>query len=577
MEAVRLKNNDEIEEIKQDKKLGESLLEDGCISSDQLQIALLEQSKNNNEMIGDTLLRLGFVNNNNLSKALAKKANVESINIKNIKLNNVLISKVPFNIISKYFVLPISKIDNRLNLAMSDPFDVVAIDAVKRFFDRNIEIIPHVVSKVDLQNIIESLKDSFETIDQILEELENNKEIEDEKNITNYEHPIIRLINFILSDATKIGASDIHFEPEDSFVRIRYRIDGVLRQKHAFHLTYWSAISHRIKIMSGMNIADTRSIQDGRFSQEICNHNVDFRVAVMPSVWGETIAIRLLDHHKSLIPLDQLGYSNNAINKLDIITKKPQGITFVTGPTGSGKTTTLYSLLSKLSCEEVHIATLEEPVEFQLDLIRQTSVKENHGLSFAKGVRGLLRMDPDIILIGEIRDAETAQMALRASMTGHQVYTTLHCNDALGALPRLIDFGLNPNILSGNLSGIIAQRLVRKLCTHCKFSYSANDQEKMILGKELNENIKLSKAKGCIHCDGTGRKGRTVIAEVISPSLKLNELISLNSTHKELLKCARKDGFKTMQEEGIELVLSNNISLEDLSRAVDLTNNMRKR
>lgn len=559
------------QQLAQPRRLGASLIDAGHITGDQLHIALLEQSKGKKEMLGATLLRLGFIGQKNLANALAERAGTQAIDLNKANLDPTLLAQIPASIAARHLVLPINQTARQLDLAMADPFDIVAMDAVRQHFPRHINIIPHVASKTELQNIIETLKDSFESIDQILKDLETYEEPKHIDELTSYEHPVIRLANFILADAVRRGASDIHFEPEDSFIRIRYRLDGILRQMQALHLTHWPALSHRIKIIAAMNIADTRSIQDGRFSQNICGHDVDFRVAIMPSVWGETIAIRLLDHRKSLIPLEELGYSKAATCKLDLITQKPQGITLVTGPTGSGKTTTLYSLLRKLSTLDVHIATLEEPVEFQLDLIRQTAIQESQGIDFASGVRGLLRMDPDIILIGEIRDAETAQMALRAAMTGHQVYTTLHCNDAMGALPRLIDLGLNPRVLAGNLSGIVAQRLVRKLCPHCKSLYQASDEERSFLNKADHQSLQLATANGCDHCEMTGRKGRTVIAEIISPSPQMDELISADAAPADLWACARNDGLSTMQEDGTARVLAHDIALSDLKRCVDMT------
>lgn len=552
-------------------RIGERLVEGGLITNDQLRIALLEQTKCDKEMIGSTLVRLGFIGQHNLALALAERAGVQSIHLNKADIDPALLAAVPMHIAAKYYVLPIKQTATDLNLAMVDPFDIVAIDAVRPYFPRHIKITPYVVSKSELQSIIETMEDSLGSVDDILKDLENYHEPKETEEHTAQKHPIIRLVNFIISDAARLNASDIHFEPEDSFIRIRYRIDGVLHQKHAFHLTHWPALSHRIKIMAAMNIADTRSIQDGRFSQKIFGGNIDFRVAIMPSVWGETIAVRLLDHRKSLIPLEQLGYNDKATARLNLITKKPQGITLVTGPTGSGKTTTLYSLLGKLSSPDVHIATLEEPVEFQIDLIRQTAVQEQQGLGFAAGVRGLLRMDPDIILIGEIRDAETAQMALRAAMTGHQVYSTLHANDALSALPRLIDLGLSPRVLAGNLSGIIGQRLVRKLCSHCRYTYTPNDTEAAMTG---STSIKLAEAQGCAHCENTGRLGRTVIAEVITPTAKMDELIATNAMPSALSQCAHKNGLQTMQQDGLSKVKSHEIALSDLMRCVDMTQYM---
>ncbi|MDX9689091.1 MAG: ATPase, T2SS/T4P/T4SS family [Alphaproteobacteria bacterium] len=560
--------------LTQNEPIGQQLVTSGQITADQLRIALREQQNSATarkdrtcERLGAVLVRLGFLDQRALTYSLAERAGTETLDLPTQYLDPSLVARIPIDILRQHLVLPVRMEGTVLHLAMADPFDIVAQDKVRRYFPYATTLYPYVVDPNALRHALGTDQERRETIDWILKEIEGSKESPDK----DAEHPVIRLVNFLLEEAATLGASDIHFEPEDNFVRIRYRIDGTLQQKHAFHNMHWPALSHRIKIMAGMNIADTRSIQDGRFQRHIHAGNIDFRVAIMPTVWGETIVVRLLDHSKSLRPLDTLGYHASARDKLDQILLKPQGITLVTGPTGSGKTTSLYSLLQEISSPDVHIATLENPVEYQLDLIRQTSIQDAQGLNFAAGVRGLLRMDPDIILIGEIRDTETAQMALRAAMTGHQVYSTLHCHDALGALPRMTDLGLNPKLLAGHLSGLVAQRLVRTLCPHCRFYDKPTDEEKRLLGAHLPEGHRLAKAKGCAHCNGTGRKGRTVIAEVIPVSLALSELISTEAPLSALLSCARAEGFTSMQEDGLRRVLNHEIALTDLCRAVDMT------
>lgn len=548
-------------------RIGEKLIEMGELSSDQLHIALHEQ-KAKPAMLGATLVRLGFLTQDKLTVVLAAQSGVEPIDLSKAILDPELLQRLPKNSAARCLAIPLRLTATRLEIAMADPFDVVAMDEIRRHFPRSITLAPRVASKEVIESIIEHHYDTTASVDEILRELETG---DTDEGSEAYEHPIVRLVNILLFDAAKRGASDIHFEPENNFVRVRYRLDGTLRQIRALHRAHWAALSHRIKIMAGMNIADTRSIQDGRFQLQISGGDVDFRVAVMPTVWGETIALRLLDHRRSLLPLDSLGYSVSAETALRRIADRPQGVTLVTGPTGSGKTTTLYSLLRYLSSLDVHIATLEEPVEFQLDLIRQTAIHDAQGLDFAAGVRGLLRMDPDIIFIGEVRDAATAQMGLRSSMTGHQVYSTLHCNDALGALPRLIDLGLAPRVLAGNLSGLIAQRLVRKLCPKCKRRHRANETETTLLRCDPFEPPMIGEAEGCAACDFTGRKGRTVIAEVLPISAAIDDLIAADAPRRTLFEQARREGFITMQEDGIAKVLAGEIALSDLRRAVDLS------
>ena len=546
------------------QKIGEHLIERGELSPDQLQIALHEQ-KSTNLMLGGILVRLGFIDEEALTDVLAERAHIPTLALDRNNIDFDLLARLPKNVAQRCLTIPVRISDNKLTVAMADPLDILALDEVRRYFPRELTLDPYVAKRASIDDIVSLMDEQIGSLDEIIKEIETGIET---GRTDSYEHPVVRLVNTLLHDAARRGASDIHFEPEGNFVRVRYRLDGTLRQIRALHLSHWSALSHRLKIMAGMNIADTRSIQDGRFRVQIGGGEVDFRVAIMPSVWGETIVVRLLDHRRSLLPLPSLGYSSGALRELDKITSKPQGITLVTGPTGSGKTTTLYSILRQLSSLEVNIATLEEPVEFQLDLIRQTAIQEAQGIDFASGVRGVLRMDPDIILIGEIRDPDTAQMALRAAMTGHQVYTTLHCNDALGALPRLVDLGLNPRILSGNLSGVIAQRLVRKLCPHCKTTRQASAEEADQLGLE---RAVIAEANGCDLCDHTGRKGRTVIAEALTVSIEIDDLIARDAPRAMLFETARAQGFRTMQEDGFERVLRHEISLADLARAIDLS------
>ncbi|MDD3182021.1 MAG: GspE/PulE family protein [Alphaproteobacteria bacterium] len=553
------------------QKIGDLLLGMKALSQDQLHIALHEQ-KTTKEMLGEILVRLGFIDQDVLAIGLAARAGIEPIDLSTTYFDTELLRQLPKESAAMALALPLSLDHHKLEIAMADPFDVIALDEIRRHFPRTLQIVPRVASRSAIEALIANLDNSFGSIDDILTHLETGFR---EPDAASYEHPVIQLVNHLLTDAVRRGASDIHLEPEDNFVRIRFRIDGTLRQIRALHQTHWAALSHRLKIMAGMNIADTRSIQDGRFQLQINGDDVDFRVAIMPSVWGETIVVRLLDHRKSLLPLAALGYSTTCEKKLTQIFEKPQGLIFVTGPTGSGKTTTLYSVLKKISAVDVHIATLEDPVEFQLDLIRQTAIQSSTGLDFAAGVRGLLRMDPDILFIGEVRDSDTAQMALRAAMTGHQVYSTLHCNDALGALPRLMDLGLNPRLLSGNLSGLIAQRLVRKLCPHCKTERRATNDEMSIFRQagliEEDSPQLIAEARGCPACEQTGRKGRTVIAEILPITPALDDLIAADAPRIHLLTQARIEGFFTMQEDGLTRVLYGDIAMSDLRRAVDLS------
>jgi len=372
-------------------------------------------------------------------------------------------------------------------------------------------------------------------------------------------------------DAVKRGASDIHFEPEFAFLRIRYRIDGVLQQIRSLHKSYWPGIAVRLKVISGMDIAETRSPQDGRLNMNLCGRPIDFRVSTHPTIHGENIVLRVLDREKSIIPLERMGLRGSTLDQLKLMMTRPEGILVVTGPTGSGKTTTLYSLLSYRNTEAVNIMTLEDPVEYPVTLMRQTSVAEVNKVDFANGIRSIMRQDPDIILVGEVRDEDTATMAFRAAMTGHQVFTTLHTNSALGTFPRLLDIGISPDIMAGNIIGVVAQRLVRVLCPHCKEPTKPTVEERNILGVKRNEAIQIFKPKGCKRCSQTGYRGRMAIIELLRIDSDMDALIARRAPLDELRKLALAKGFNTLADDGARRILEGYTSIEEVMRVIDLT------
>jgi type II secretory ATPase GspE/PulE/Tfp pilus assembly ATPase PilB-like protein len=389
-----------------------------------------------------------------------------------------------------------------------------------------------------------------------------------------YSQPVVRLISALLADAVERGASDIHFEPEQNFLRIRYRIDGVLRQIRSLHKTYWPAMAVRLKVMAKMNIAETRAPQDGRISATMSGRVVDFRVASLPTTHGENIVLRILDRQKGIVPLEKLGLEDVTLDLLKRMIARPEGIILVTGPTGSGKTTTLYSIMNHINSDAINIMTLEDPVEYPMTLIRQTSVSDSAKLDFANGVRAMMRQDPDAILVGEIRDKDTAEMAFRAAMTGHQVYSTLHTNSAVGAIPRLLDIGIVPDVMSGNIIGVVAQRLVRKLCRTCRQSYDPDVKERRLINLSPTEPAALFRAVGCEQCDYQGYLGRQSILEILKIDGGLDELIARRATAREILTAARSKGFRTLADDGVRMVRAGLTSLDELMRVVDLTDRM---
>ncbi len=386
-----------------------------------------------------------------------------------------------------------------------------------------------------------------------------------------YSQPLVRLVNAMLMDAVKHGASDIHFEPEEGFLRVRYRIDGVLVQIQTLHKNYWSGIAVRLKVIAGMDIAETRAPQDGRISLSLAGKEVDFRVASQPTTHGENIVLRVLDREKGIVALDKLGLTDDTLMLLRLMMARPEGIIMVTGPTGSGKTTTLYSMLNSMNSESVNIMTLEDPVEYPMSMIRQTAVNEAVKLDFANGIRSMMRQDPDIILVGEVRDEDTATMAFRAAMTGHQVFTTLHTNSALGAIPRLLDIGVKPDIMAGNIIGVVAQRLIRRLCPHCKEEKEPDEVEKLLLGIDADKSTTIFIPRGCPQCGHRGYKGRLSLMEVLKMDKILDELISRRASIRELHEMAVSKGFRPLAEDGIRYVLNGTTSIDEVSRVVDLT------
>lgn len=562
----------------QRRPLGQILISEGILSEDQLRIALLEQMKLN-QPIGKLLVSLGFVSEATLRQALSESLGKQSIDLTHAVIDPQALKLVPRDLAKRYHLLPLDydRPNQRLMLAISDINEIVGLDRVRALLDEGAEIETLLAGESEIDRAIDQYYGYELSIDGILHEIETGEVDWKSLSTTNdeYSQPVVRLIDSILTDAVKREASDIHFEPEANFLRIRYRIDGMLRQIRALHKSYWPAMTVRIKVLSGMNIAEMRAPQDGRIGLSVSGRAVDFRVASQPTIHGENIVLRILDRQKGIVPLEELGLPEEHLHQLKLMISRPEGIILVTGPTGSGKTTTLYSVLNHINAEGIHIMTLEDPVEYPMALVRQTSVSETAKLDFANGIRSMMRQDPDVILVGEVRDTETAEMAFRAAMTGHQVFTTLHTNSALGAIPRLLDIGVLPDIMAGNIIGIIAQRLIRRLCEHCKSPYHAEQHETRLLG-HMGDNEKpvLFRPTGCELCDFQGYQGRIAIMELLRIDANLDELIARRATTHEIRSKALLQGFSTLADDGLRRVLSGATSLEELARVVDLTDRM---
>ena len=558
------------------KKLGEQLVEKGLATVDQVDIALTEQKKDG-RLIGELLVSLGFVSESIMRDTLGKVLGISSIDLNSVVPDPAALELVPKEFSERHVVVPVSfdPETQQLKLAMKNASDLQVLDRVHALVGRKVEITPYVSGDGEIKKAIDQFYGYELSVDGILHEIETGEIDYKSLDAVNdeYSQPLVRLVDAILADAVKRDASDIHFEPEEGFLRLRYRIDGVLRQIRSLHKDYWSAIVVRLKVMSSMNIAETRIPQDGRLSLQVQGHRVDFRVSAQPTTHGENIVLRVLDRAKGIVPLESLGLHHETLDALKMMMARPEGIILVTGPTGSGKTTTLYSMLNYVKSEEVNIMTLEDPVEYPVDMIRQTSINEVARMDFANGIRSMMRQDPDIILVGEVRDEDTAEMAFRAAMTGHQVLTTLHTNSAIGAIPRLLDIGVLPDIMTGNIIGIISQRLIRLLCPHCKKETISDLIDSKLL--KVNEPVKIYEPMGCEHCDNTGYKGRISVIEALTIEDELDELIAQRATLGALKECALRSGYKTLADDAIRVVMEGLTSLQEVSRVIDMTQRLK--
>jgi len=558
------------------RHIGQILIDQGILTEDQLRIALLEQMKSHLP-VGRLLVQLGFVSEATLRDALSEKLGMQSVDLAHIIVDPAALKMLPRDLARRFRMFPVAldRAARKFIIALADTNNIVAVDQLRAHLKGDLEVELRIAGDSEIERAIEHYYGHEFSIDGILREIETGEvdyaSIADDDE---YSQPVVRLISALLADAVDRSASDIHFEPEQNFLRIRYRVDGVLRQIRSLHKTYWPAMAVRLKVMSKMNIAETRAPQDGRISATMSGRVVDFRVASLPTTHGENIVLRILDRQKGIVPLEKLGLEETQLELLRRMISRPEGIILVTGPTGSGKTTTLYSILNHINSDGVNIMTLEDPVEYPMTLIRQTSVAESAKLDFANGIRALMRQDPDVILVGEIRDEDTAEMAFRAAMTGHQVYSTLHTNSAVGAFPRLLDIGIVPDIMSGNIIGVVAQRLVRKLCRTCRQAYDPEVRERRLLGLTPTEPATLYRAVGCEQCDYQGYRGRMSILEILKIDPALDELIARRATAREILTAALAQGFRTLADDGIRLVRGGVTSIDELMRVVDLTDRM---
>jgi len=533
---------------KQDKKsLGEWLVDQGVITLQSLEKAQAEE-KVSGEPLRKVLVLSGLVSEEDMVNFIAQQQDIPRVDLKNYLIDSKVIDLVPEKLARKYQLVPILKIGRDLTCAMVDPLNVFALDEIRAKTGLTIE--PVVATETEIKKALDeaytvkgSMDDVIRSMDaQNVGVIEEGEEIELNKLKGLVEEPpVIRLVNMMIMDAVQEGVSDIHIEPEETRLAIRFRIDGILREEKAPPKHFQSAIISRIKVLADLDIAERRKPQDGRFNMKMGSRAIDIRVSTVPTSYGENIVMRLLDANSILFGLEQLGFSPDTLGFYNKLLTRPNGIILVTGPTGSGKTSTLYASLSAINTPEKNIITIEDPVEYRLERIRQIQVNAQVDLTFANGLRSILRQDPDVIMVGEIRDVETAEIAIQAALTGHLVFATLHTNDAPGAITRLIDMGVEPFLISSSLAGVVAQRLVRVLCKGCV-------------------------GKGCKDCHDTGYKGRLAINELMVLNEDIRKLIMSKASSDEIRKAALQAGMCSLRDDGLKKVEEGKTTKEEVFR-----------
>lgn len=549
------------------KRIGDLLVNSGKITEEQLQTVLKKQ-KATGKRIGELLIEEKFLSQDDVIDILEIQNGIPRVYMEMTSVDKEAIQAVPESLANKYVLIPIKVQDNTIHVAMADPLNMFALDDVK--IASGYEVEPLLATKDEIVKAIDKYYSS-QYIQKAAEDLtkehmvastEESQEIEEEvKNA-----PVVRLIDSIIKNASKAGASDIHIEPFEKYVRIRYRIDGDLKEVLKSPRETLGALIARIKILANLNIAEKRVPQDGRIFTEFDGNKIDLRVSMIPTIFGEKAVIRILSRENFIIGKEKLGFNSVELEQINNMVKAPYGIILVSGPTGSGKSTTLYSILNDLNTENKNIITVEDPVEYMLEGINQVNVNAKAGLTFASGLRSILRQDPDIVMIGEIRDNETAEIAIRAAITGHLVLSTIHTNDAPSSVVRLLDMDIEPYLVASAVAGIVSQRLVRKICPHCVEEYEAEEYEKKLLKADVNQSLKLKRGKGCHHCSGLGYLGRTGVYEIMEISRKHREYIMNGKNTDELRDLCIKNGMKALRDACIDLVLKGITTTEEMAK-----------
>jgi len=552
-------------------KLGTELVENNLITRSQL-LEAQEYMRESGKHLGEALVELGFIKVDTLNEFIAERLNIPYVDLANYDIDLATANLIDEETARKYKIIPLFEIENVVTVAMADPLNIFAIDSLSGMTNKSIEPVlaseESIVAAIDsywgvksqIGGCITALEDS-DDFRSVVKKLEK----EDER-CTLVDKPIIKLVNSIIEEAVDEGASDIHIEPDDRNVRVRFRVDGVLTEISKLDYRYHSPIITRLKVMTKMDIGQRRVPQDGRIHIKVKGKKIDLRVSTYPVIYGEKMVLRILDLSRVHVSLDSIGFEPSMLESYRQLVRSSNGIILVTGPTGSGKTTTLYATLNEINEKDLNITTIEDPVEYEMKGINQGEVDEKAGVTFASALRSILRQDPDVILVGEIRDYETAELAIRAALTGHLVFSTLHTTSSAGAISRLIDMGVEPFLLASTIKGIIGQRLVRVICSNCKTSYLPGPEELKLIDLESTEGRKLFKGVGCNECRGTGYRGRIGIFELLIPDTEIKRLIVERVPDNIIHEAAVRKGMLTMRQDGARKVLAGLTTIDEILR-----------
>ncbi|MDQ1001328.1 type IV pilus assembly protein PilB [Neobacillus niacini] len=547
------------------KRLGDLLIEEGLITPEQLQTTLAEKPPN--QKIGDALLQRGYITDQQLAEVLEVQLGIPHVNLFHYPFDTNLFSLISKETAKRNLIIPLKREGNKLYVAMVDPMDFIVIDDLRLSTGFQIETV--IATKDGILRSINKYYNVDQDLEELFDDIGGNERGRDE-DVTDLDSPIVRLVNQLLTNAVIQKASDIHIDPQETKVVVRYRVDGVLRVERVLPRHMQSVLTARIKIMSNLDITEHRIPQDGRIKINLEFHPIDLRVSTLPTVYGEKIVMRILDMGAALNDLSKIGFNALNLKRFSELIEQPTGIVLITGPTGSGKSSTLYAALNKLNSEQVNIITIEDPVEYQLEGINQIQVNTNVGMTFAAGLRSILRQDPNIIMVGEIRDKETAEIAVRASLTGHLVLSTIHTNDSLGTVTRLIDMGVEPFLIASSLSGIVAQRLVRKVCRDCRELQEATKREVEIFARRGIKIDKVNRGKGCPSCNMTGYKGRIALHEVLVINDDMRRAVMNDDSIQNLKELAIKNKTIFLIDDGLLKVKQGLTTTEEILRVAIL-------